>query len=119
MTKNKANNTVVLLEMADGSSVKLTLAYRYLLQLSTFNRKVYDDYNAVWNKKEGKREEVDNVRTLYAAYLCAAIQEGTQDSAMSWDEFLDNMTFDREAVGEALRGLLTPKRKGDIGTPSE
>ena len=119
MSKNKANNTVIMLEMADGTSVKLTLAYRYLLQLSTVNRKVYDEYNAVWNKKEGKREEIDNVRIIYAAYLCAAIQDGEQESAMSWDEFLDNVTLDREAISAALFGLLAPKRKGDIGTLSE
>ena len=119
MSKNKSNNTVVMLEMADGSSVKLTLSYRHLLQLSTVNRKVYDEYNAVWNKKEGKREEIDNVRIIYAAYLCAAIQDGEQDEAMSWDEFLDNVTLDREAIGNALRDLLVPKRKGDIGTLSE
>jgi len=119
MTKNNAKNTIVELEMQDGSTVKLTLAYRFLLQLSTFNRKVYDEYNAVWNKKEGKREEIDNVRVLYAAYLCACIQDGTQEAAMSWDEWLDNVTLDREAVGYAMRDLLAPKRKGDIETRSE
>ena len=119
MTKNKANNTVVKMEMADGPTVKLTLAYRFLLQLSNFDRKVYDEYNAVWNKKEGKREEIDNIRVLYAAYLCACIQDGTQEAAMSWDEWLDNVTLDREAVGRAMMELLAPKRKGDIGTRSE
>lgn len=119
MAKNKRLNTTTYLEMQDGTTVKLTLTYRYLLKLSAFNRRAYDDYNAVWNKKEGRREEIDNVRVIYAAYLCAALQDGTEDQAMSWDEFVDNMTPDREALSEALVGLLAPKRKGDTGRRSE
>ena len=118
MAKNKALNTVVELEMLDGSTVKLTLAYRYLLKLSAFNRRAYDEYNAIMNKKEGKREEIDQVRILYAAYLCACLQDGTEGSAMSWDEFLDNVIPDRELVGNALGWLMAPKRMGDTGTPS-
>lgn len=113
-TSDHAKNTVTELEMADGTIVKLTLSYRYLMELSTFNRRAYNEYNAIWNKKEKDREEIDNVRAVYAAYLCAAIQEGTQDQAMSWDEFLDNVTLDREALGYALMELLAPKRKGDF-----
>ena len=119
MAKNRANNTIVELEMQDGTTVKLTLAYRWLLKLSAFNRKAYDEYNKIWNKKASTREEIDNVRICYAAYLCAALQDGTQDEAMSWDEFLDRVTLDREAIGHALMGLLAPKRKGDIGKRSE
>ena len=101
MTKQAAGhakNTMTELEMRDGSTVKLTLSYRYLMELSTFNRKAYNDYNAIWNKKQQEREEIDNVRAAYAAYLCGQLQEGTQDQAMSWDEFLDGITLDREAL---------------------
>lgn len=119
MAKNKRLNTITYLEMQDGTTVKLTLTYRYLLKLSTFNRKAYDEYNAIWNKKANRREEIDNVRIIYAAYLCAALQDGMQEKAMSWDEFVDNMTTDRAAVSDALLGLLSPKQKGDTGQRSE
>ena len=119
MAKFKPNNTIVELEMQDGTTVRLTLAYRYLYQLSSFNKRAYDEYNAIWNKKEGKREDLDNVRVIYAAYLCAALQDGTQKDAMGWEEFLDKITPDREAISTAMAALLAPKHKGDIGTPSK
>lgn len=118
MAKQKSNNTTVDLEMQDGSTVKLTLAYRWLLKLSAFNRRAYDEYNSVFSKPAGKREELDNVRICYAAYLCAALQDGKQDDAMSWDEFLDSVTLDREAMGDALARLLAPKRAGATATRS-
>lgn len=112
MAKPKTNNTVVELEMQDGSIVRLTLAYRFLLQLSAKNRAAYEEYNASWRKKEEKRDEFDNLRFIYTGYLCAAIQDGTFDEAMSWDAFIDAAPTDREAVGMALMGLIAPKRKG-------
>lgn len=118
-TADHAKNTMTELALRDGSTVKLTLSYRYLMELSSFDRKTYNDYNAIWNKKQKDREEIDNVRAAYAAYLCAAIQEGTQDQAMSWEEFLDNITLDREALGYALMELLAPKHKGDFERLSE
>lgn len=118
-TANHAKNTMTELALRDGSTVKLTLSYRYLMELSSFDRKAYNDYNAIWNKNQKDREEIDNVRAAYAAYLCAAIQEGTQDQAMSWEEFLDNITLDREALGYALMELLAPKHKGDFERLSE
>lgn len=119
MAKNKMKNTIVEMELSDGSKVKLTLAYRFLIQLSAKNRKAYDAYNAVWNKKEEKREEIDNVRILYTGYLCASLQEGTFDAAMTWDEFVDSVSSDREETNRALMGLVAPKRLGDTATPSE
>lgn len=116
--KNTTANTVVEMEMADGSVVRLTLAYRFLLKLSSVNRRAYDEYNAVYNKKEGKREEIDNIRILYAAYLCAAIQDGTEDSAMSWDSFIDSVSLDREVTNNAMLALISPKRLGDTAMRS-
>lgn len=117
--KNTTANTVVEMEMADGSVVRLTLAYRFLLKLSSVNRKAYDDYNAVYNKKEGRREEIDNIRILYAAYLCAAIQDGAEESAMTWDAFIDAVSTDRETTNRALMELVAPKRARGTATPSE
>lgn len=119
MAKPKTNNTVVELELEDGTIARLTLAYRYLLQLSAKNRKAYDEYNASWRKKEDKRDEFDNLRFIYTGYLCAAIQDDKFDDAMSWEAFIDVAPIDREAVGKALMGLIAPKRKGDSVTRSE
>lgn len=115
----KANNTVVELELDNGEVVKLTLAYRFLLQLSTKDKRAYEEYNASWRRKEDKRDEFDNLRFIYTGYLCAAIQEGTLDEAMSWEQFIDVAPVDRRTVGEALMGLLSPKHKGASVTPSE
>ena len=114
----KGNNTVVELELENGEVVRLTLAYRFLLQLSAKDRKAYDEYNASWRKKEEKRDEFDNLRFIYTGYLCAALADGTFDEAMTWDQFIDVAPIDREAVGVALMGLIAPKRKGASATPS-
>lgn len=115
----KKKNTIVEMEMADGSTVKLTLAYRYLIQLSGINPKVYKEYNAVFSKTASQREEIDNVTMLYAAYLCAQIQEGTVEDAMSWDDFIDTLSLDREITGRAVIALIAPKRLGDTAQLSE
>lgn len=118
MANNQGKNTVIDFELASGQSVRMTLAYKYLLALSAKNRKAYDEYNAIWNKKEGKREELDNVRILYAAYLCASIQDGKDGEAMGFEAFLDEMPADREAVNDAMMALIAPKRRGATAMPS-
>lgn len=120
MAKTKNNyNTVIELEMADGSTVKLTLAYRFLLKLSSTHKQAYKDYNAAWNHRNKEFDEFDTVRMIYAAYLCACIQEETIDEAMSFDDFIDVLTPDREELNRALMELVAPKRAGAIAKRSE
>ena len=119
MAKNKFKNTLVEMEMEDGSKVKLTLSYGRLIQLSSKNRRAYDEYNKVFNKREGTFEEIDNLRILYAAYLCAQIQLDMFEDAMKWEEFVENTSQDRTEVGRAIKELMSPKDHGDTARPSE
>ncbi|MGN0301595.1 MAG: hypothetical protein ACI4BI_01805 [Anaerotardibacter sp.] len=103
-----AKNTVIKFEMDDESKVKLTLAYKYVIQLRGINRELYENYNKVMIK--GPKEEIDNITVLYAAYMCGCISEKKADSAMSWDEFIDILPCDREAVNMAVMELVYPKK---------
>lgn len=116
---NSGNNTFVELEMADGSKVRMTLAFIHLNSLSAKNRDAYAAYNESWRKKEHKRDEFDNIRFLFTGYLCAAIADGTYDEAMSWNQFIEKLPVDREVIGKALMGLIAPNRKGDSAKRSE
>ena len=96
-------NTLVDFELETGEHVKLTLAFYLLLGL----------------KSKGAKEECEAVFILYAAYMCAYIQEhGCADGAMSEEEFLIGCGSDRIAVAEATRALLDPKSKAASATRS-
>lgn len=111
-TNETKKNTYVELEMADGSIIKMTLAYRWLLALSSFDKAAYKAYNTVLVTEPKNREEIDNVRIAYAAYLCALLQEGEEATAMTFNDFIDAITPDRPALQQALKSLMNPKATG-------
>ena len=98
-------NTCIEYKFADGDTVQLTLAFYALYQLKTKNKDIYDKYNKIMTK--GPAEELDMVTLLYAAYLCANINEAS--SCMPYDEFLMKCGSDRAAVKDAVEKLTKPK----------
>ena len=99
-------NTCIDFKLENGDSVKLTLAFYALYQLKAKNKSVYDRYNQIMTK--GANEELDMVTVLYAAYLCANINEPT---VLSEEEFLMGCGSDRMAIKEAMELLIKPKKQ--------
>lgn len=110
-------NTVTSIDMMDGTSVDCTLTYRALLQLSSKDKAAYDEYNKIFVK--GAKTEIQNLRILHTAYLCAWIlADKPMREALSFDEFIDSIVPDRLMVSQALTALLNPKKALDSAAPS-
>lgn len=107
MDNKKMLNTVADFELADGTTVKLTLTFYSLYQLKAKAKGIYERYNKIMTK--GPQEELENVTILYTAYLCANVKD--IESCMSEIEFMQLMPVDREYVGNILSELIRPKKK--------
>lgn len=103
----KTLNTTIDFELADGTTVKMTLAFYALYQLRNARKGIYERYNKIMVK--GPQEELDNVVILYTAYLCANI--ANLDECMTEEEFMLSMSPDRKQVGEVLSTLISAKKK--------
>lgn len=100
-------NTCIDFTFEDGDTVQLTLAFYALYQLKAKKKGVYDNYNRIMTK--GATEELDMITVLYAAYLCANINDIT--SCMSEDEFMIKCGADRYAIKDAMEQLIKPKKQ--------
>lgn len=104
----KALNTTYDFELADGSVVKLTLAFYALYQLKGKNKSLYERYNkAMANQAKENYDELETITLLYAAYMCANL---TNEKALSEEEFMMLCGSDREEIGKALKHLINPKK---------
>lgn len=100
-------NTCIDFKFEDGDSVKMTLAFYALYQLKAKNKQIYDKYNEVMTK--GAKEELDLVIVLYAAYLCANLNE--VEGLLTFEEFLQKCGSDRYSIKEASEKLIKPKKQ--------
>lgn len=100
-------NTFYDFTFEDGESVKMTLAFYFLYQLKSINKGLYDRYNKVMTN--GATDELEMLTVLYAAYICANIQDHA--NCMSEEEFLIKCGSDRYAIKEALEVLVKPKKR--------
>lgn len=107
MNKKMMLNNVYDFELADGTTVKVTLRFYSLYQLKSKNKSVYERYNKIMTA--GPKEELDNCLILYAAYLCANV--ANIEECMDEMEFLELMPTDREYIGNILGELIHPKKK--------
>lgn len=102
-------NTTYDFELVDGSTTKLTLAFYALLQLKSRNKSLYERYNkCIVEQTRGNYDDLDNITVLYAAYVCAHLNDS---EVMSEEEFIMMCGSDREAVGLAIGALLAPKKQ--------
>lgn len=104
----KMLNTTYDYELADGTTVKMTLAFYKLLQLKNKNKSLYERYNkAMVKQAKGEYDELDNITLLYAAYVCENLE---QSDLLSEEDFFMLCGSDREQVGKALQQLTNPKK---------
>lgn len=106
---NRKLNTTYDFELADGSTVELTLAFYKLYQLRSKNKALYDRYNKIMGKnaKGGDVDELDTIGVLYAAYVCANMEK---ENLMDEETFMMLCGSDRIAVNKAVEHLITPKK---------
>lgn len=107
--EKKMLNTTYDFELADGTTVKLTLAFYYLYQLRSKNKPLYERYNQILtkqSKKDAAYDEIENLEILYTAYCCANMDS---ESLMTEEEFLMQCGSDRSAISKAIKALLSPK----------
>ena len=100
-------NTVVEFTLMDDSVVKMTLTYARLYKVRAENKEVYDRYNKIM--MEGSKDEFDNLFLLYTAYLCGLI--GTDETPMSYEDFMEAVPPNRREVQTAIRKLVYPTKK--------
>ena len=101
-------NTFTPFTMEDGE-IQLTLNMRAVLELQRKNREWYDAYSAI--VLQGAKDGIlDVARGLYAAYLCACYTRDEDDRYGSFEEFLQYLPTDLEAMNRAYEGLFAPKK---------
>ena len=100
-------NTYIDFTFEDGDTVKMTLAFYFLYQLKAKNKAIYDKYNQIMTK--GANEEIDMLTILYAAYLCANIDD--IQSCLSFEDFIIKCGSDRYSVKQATEKLVKPKKQ--------
>lgn len=89
----------------NGETIKLTVAFFYVLKLREANKRIYERLNkAILN---GVDEMIDAAYVLYGAYLCAcyAGENGGKDNIISESDFivaLEDDVMDVMIVGNSL-----------------
>lgn len=100
-------NTMYEFKFEDGTTANLTLAFYALYQLKAKNKALYEEYNKIMTK--GASEELDMITVLYAAYLCANIDD--INGCMSFEQFLIKCGSSRFAIKDAMEYLVKPKKQ--------
>lgn len=101
-------NTLIPLEMIDGSTVDITFTWAALKQLSVKRPEIYKSYVAV-QRKGDKATDFDTVDLAYVGYMCALIATHNDDHAMTYDEFLERLHPNRQKLGRAIKRAFNPK----------
>lgn len=102
----KKMNTTYEFEFYDGTTAKMTLTFYALYQLKAKNKSLYERYNKIMTK--GPTDELEMVTVLYAAYVCANMNDDAQ--LMSEEEFMIACGFDRLAISDAIKALTQAKK---------
>ena len=97
-------NTIYEFTFEDGDKTELTLTFSKVYQLRAKNKNLYEGY--IKAVSEGVVAELDAIKVLYAAYVCAHLDDS---DIMSEKDFMDKCGSDRDGVMEALMSLLHPK----------
>lgn len=111
--KKVLDSTMHAFEMADGSTVQMTLSFRRLMELKTRNKQQYENCNRIM--MEGPKDIFDNVSILYTAYLCALDEK---EIPMGYDAFVDGLPGYMNVVNEMVQDLIRPKKKTSSGNNS-
>jgi len=91
--------------MADGRFENVTLNLGAIAELNKRNKPLADEYFA---KKKGEDfNELDMAKFIYIAYACAHLDEDIP----SFEEFLTEVTDDREELGTTFENLFNSAKK--------
>ena len=93
-------------EFYDGTTCDMSLAFIQLKRLSSKNKTLYSRCQKIL--AHGAEDELDTLTVLYAAYVCAHLDE---ESLMSEDVFIEKCGYDRKAIMKALTELTTAKKQ--------
>lgn len=97
-------NTYFNFTLNDDSIVSLTLNFAQLYKLRAQDKNLYDRYNQVIVK--GAKDEFDNITILYTAFKCADL-----NNKMTYEEFIELVPINRNAINETIQNLLGMKKK--------
>ena len=106
----ESKNTYKEYKFPNGETIKLTVAFCWLLKLREKNKRIYEKLNnGILN---GVSEMVDAAYVLYGAYLCAcyAGENGGADNIMTESDFLAALEDDVMDVMIAGNSLLSKKK---------
>lgn len=87
--------------MRDGTEVEIRLTFKDLYNLEKTNSKLAEEYFNVQKKDE--LNELDMLKVLRAGYICSGNGE------LSFDEFLDKVSQNRNNTLSAYYEMLYPK----------
>ena len=107
--KNLPINQKIDFEMADGTVVRLTVAWILLLQVRSKSKSDYERYSKLLLRGAGD-DILAMLTILYVAYLCGYIDDnGSVEGSMSEEEFVSLCPNDLGLIGETINKLLDPK----------
>lgn len=104
----RAPNAAVVHKMFDGR-IRLTLTMRSLYMLWHEYPDIWSEYNRI-TVDGSSRGELDSACVIYAAYLCECLLRGDEPRYADFDDFLEYMPYDRKAIGDTVKRLLSPKK---------
>ena len=93
-------------EFFDGSTCQMTLAFILLKKLSCKNKDLYKRCQKVMTN--GPEDEFDMLAVLYAAYVCANMDDV---NLMTEDAFIEKCGCDRFAIRDAFNAMTNPKNR--------
>ena len=106
--------------MDNGEPAKLTLNLGALYALRAKEPELWDRYTYLTKTIEKKKDafsELEGAEMIYIAYRCANV--GSDEEPMTLEEFLCEMTDDREEMGRVFQQLMGVKeKKPDFQMPS-
>lgn len=100
-------NTEYEFKLADGSSVKTSIAFYLLYQLKEKHASLYKRFNRILsNLDKDDFDLLDMVTVVYVGYVCANLKA---EKIYSEEEFLALCGTDIKGISQAVTALVRPK----------
>lgn len=107
MDITKMKNTEYDFKLANGETVKVSIAFYLLYGLRAKNKSLYERYNKILqNTDSDKFDILDMITIVYVGYVCAHLKD---ENIIPEEEFIQLCGSDMVAVGKAVAALVRPK----------
>ena len=103
-------NTMLELELVDGTKVELTFNFAKLAKVKNYNKKLYAEFMEALKNKDFDIF-FDSLKVLYVAYLCANTDKLKTKEVLSEDEFLELVPMDMVLINNLVAELIQKKKK--------